>query len=101
MNLLSIKAYGQKHKLSLFNVMKMTKSGKLESHEVEVDGKMRMMIVDDTEKKNSPAVERKAEKKALTMSEMTEEITKLQESLALLRKEVESLKQQKSARVRF
>ena len=44
MEKLTIKAYATKHKLSIFNVVKMTKSGQLPTQTVEEDGKERVYI---------------------------------------------------------
>lgn len=49
MKKVSIKAYAVKHKLSIFNVIKMVKSKKLKSVEIEEEGKKNIYIILDKE----------------------------------------------------
>ena len=88
MNILSIKAYAQKHKLSLFMVMKKTKSGELESQEVEIDGKMRMMIVEH------PQEEKRRNDLPPTLDaqvkELQQEVRYLHQEIALLKKKMQT-----------
>ena len=50
MEKISIKAYAAKHKLSIFNVVKMTKSGQLPTQTVEENGKETIRLDGSTEK---------------------------------------------------
>ena len=92
MEKVTIKAYAVKHKLSIFNVMKMVKSGKLESDVVEEDGKEKIYIIlnEATEKEIKEQIvpiERKEEMM------LKEEVKLLRKEVQLLRKEIEDLKQ--------
>jgi polyhydroxyalkanoate synthesis regulator phasin len=92
MEKVTIKAYAVKHKLSIFNVMKMVKSGKLESDIVEEDGKEKIYIIlnEATEKEIKEQIvpiERKEEMM------FKEEVKLLRKEVQLLRKEIEGLKQ--------
>jgi polyhydroxyalkanoate synthesis regulator phasin len=92
MEKVTIKAYAVKHKLSIFNVMKMVKSGKLESDIVEEDGKEKIYIIlnEATEKEIKEQIvpiERKEEMM------FKEEVKLLRKEVQLLRKEIEDLKQ--------
>jgi len=91
MEKVTIKAYAVKHKLSIFNVMKMLKSGKLKSEIVEENGKEVTYIVLDeaTEaevKAGIVTIEKKGEAK------LREEMKILSSEVALLRAEIEALK---------
>jgi len=92
MQKVTIKAYAVTHKLSIFNVMKMVKSGKLESDIVEEDGKEKIYIIlnEATEKEIKEQIvpiERKEEMM------LKEEVKLLRKEVQLLRKEIEDLKQ--------
>ena len=91
MEKVTIKAYAVKHKLSIFNVMKMLKSGKLKSEIVEENGKEVTYIVLDeaTEaevKAGIVTIEKKGEAK------LREEMKILSSEVELLRTEIEALK---------
>ncbi len=49
MNQITLQAYAVKHKLSVFNVIKMIKSNKLKSEEIEENGKKVLYIILDDE----------------------------------------------------
>ena len=51
MKLLSIKEYAISHKLSIYNVVKMTKNGQLQTEIKKVDGKDEIFICADETKK--------------------------------------------------
>ena len=91
MKKVTIKAYALKHKLSLFNVMKMQKSGKLKSEVVSEEGKevIYILLDDETEaevQKGIVTIEKKIEFKLL------EEINILKNEVKILRAEVGVLK---------
>ena len=93
MQKVTIKAYAVSHKLSIFNVMKMVKSGKLKSEMVEERGKeVTYIIMDDNIeseiKKGIVEVEKSGEAKLKVEMEM------LTKEVALLRAEIEALKKQ-------
>lgn len=94
MQKVTLKAYAKKHKLSLFNVMKMVKSEKVTSEEVEIDGKKTLMILMDTENEKEIAQSIVREDTQSNAS-LQSQITALQKEFLLLRKEVESLKEKK------
>ncbi|HFU77772.1 MAG TPA: hypothetical protein ENK98_08640 [Epsilonproteobacteria bacterium] len=84
MQKVTIKAYAVSHKLSIFNVMKMVKSGKLKSEVIEENGKeITYIIMDET-------IESEV-KEAIVSAEKTTE-TKLQEEMKILTAEVQLLR---------
>lgn len=98
MEKLSIKAYAKRHKLSLFNVVKMTKSGQVPTETVVENGKevVYILLDDDVEKevektvKNSIVQEGDKEPYSLRKENerLKKEIKKLQEEIALLKNRV-------------
>jgi len=89
MNKITIKAYAVKHKLSIYNVMKMIKSGKVKSEVLEEDGREVTYILfsNDSEKDIAQSIVpiggKMDDNKILTM---------LVDEVKFLRKEIESLK---------
>jgi len=53
MKRLSVKEYARKHKLSIYNVIKMTRTGALESETVEENGKEVVYILVDDAKEEA------------------------------------------------
>ena len=51
---LTLKEYAVKHKISLFNVMKLAKAGKLPSDTRKINGKDEMVILTDEAPKAEP-----------------------------------------------
>jgi len=91
MKKVTIKNYAVKRKLSIFNVMKMVRSGKLKSEVVEENGKEIIYIVIEDE------VEKEIEKGTIPPGEQDEatlkmEIEMLKKEVAVLRKELEEVK---------
>jgi len=91
MKKVTIKAYAVKHKLSIFNVMKMVKSDKLKSEVIEEKGKEIIYILLDEAieaevKKGIISIEKKGEEK------LQEEMKILTDEVKLLRAEIEVLK---------
>ena len=86
MEKLSIKAYAAKHKLSIFNVVKMTKSGQVPTETVVENGKdVVYILLDDT-------VEKTVQKS--TVKEENKEPYSLRKENARLKKEIEKLKKE-------
>ena len=86
MEKVTIKAYAVKHKLSIFNVMKMAKSGKLKSEEIEERGKRTIYIVVDEE------LEKKVVKDMRSFSEIGTKKMTLEEEVKVLKNEVQALR---------
>ena len=86
MDKITIKAYAKKHKLSIFNVVKMTKSGKIPTKIVVEDDKdvIYILIDDVIEKEVSDAI---------VPVEKIEPYS-LRKENARLKKEIEKLKQE-------
>ena len=86
MEKISIKSYAVKHKLSIFNVVKMTKSGQLQTETVVENGKdvVYILINEDIEKEV---------KKAIVLNESKEPLN-LQKENEQLKKEIEKLKEE-------
>jgi hypothetical protein len=84
MEKLSIKAYAAKHKLSIFNVVKMTKSGQVPTETVVENGKdvVYILLDDDVEKKVKKSI----------VQEENKEPYSLRKENARLKKEIENLK---------
>ena len=94
MEKLSIKAYAAKHKLSIFNVVKMTKSGQVPTETVVENGKDIVYIVldDDVEKKIKKSIIQEENKEPYSLKKenarLKKEIEKLKEEIALLKNRV-------------
>ena len=94
MERMSLKAYAVKHKLSLFTVVKMTKSGQVPTETVEENGKdvVYILIDEDIEKKVTQAIvcaENKAPYSLRKENErLKKEIEKLKEEIIVLKKRV-------------
>ena len=96
MKRITIKAYAVKHKLSMFNVIKMVKSGALKSEVVPENGRDVTYILYEDESDNT-VVEKStppAEKEVPRTAEMSDELKALKEEVQLLRHEVEALKRE-------
>ena len=93
MEKMSIKSYAIKHKLSMFNVMKMVKSGKLVTDTEEKDGReVTYIVIDDaTEKEVEMSIVNFSENKSATIEE---EIELLKLELGILKNEISMLKQE-------
>jgi len=91
MERVTIKAYAVKHKLSIFNVMKMVKAGKLKTDVEDVNGKeVTYIVIDD-------AIESEIQKGIVTIekkgdAKLQEEMKMLSKEVSLLRAEIETLK---------
>ena len=94
MEKMSMKAYAVKHKLSLFNVVKMTKSGNIPTETVMENGKdvVYILIDEAVEKEVSEAIVPAENKAPYTLRKENErlkkEIEKLKEEIILLKKRV-------------
>ena len=91
MDKMTLKNYAVKHKLSIFNVMKMVKSGKVQSETLTEEGKEVIYILIDDEreeeiKEQIVPIEKKAE------FQVQEQIMFLRKELQLLKEEVAQLK---------
>ena len=91
MQQITIKAYAVKHKLSIFNVMKMVKSGKLKTEIVEENGKeITYILLDEAiEKEVQGSIVPIEEQEELTLREI---VKVLQKEVKFLREEMEELK---------
>jgi len=94
MNKITIKAYAKKHKLSIFNVVKMAKSGQIPIETVMEEGKDVIYILIDElveeEVSNAIVHERKSEPYSLRKENirLKKEIEKLKEEIYSLKKGV-------------
>ncbi len=86
MDKISIKAYAKKHKLSIFNVVKMVKSGKLPTETIiEEDKEVIYILIDEVvEKEVSDTI----------FNEEKNEPYSLRKENVKLKKEIESLRQE-------
>ncbi len=91
MERITIKAYAIKYKLSIFNVMKMVKSGKVKSEVFQEKGREVTYILFDEE------TEKEIKEQIVPMEHkeeyiLCEEMQFLRKEIQLLRKDVEELK---------
>lgn len=91
MEKVSLKAYAVKHKLSLFNVVKMTKSGKVPTETVIENGKdvMYILIDEEVEKNVIQTIKSLKNKEPYSMRKENE---RLKKEVDTLKKEIEDLK---------
>jgi len=92
MEKMTLKQYAVKHKLSLFNVVKMVKSGKLQSETVEENGKEVTYVLPDASKDETKHKRSKANEPALSNEELKKLVLSLQEEVMRLRHEMDTLK---------
>ena len=91
MERITIKAYAVKHKLSIFNVMKMVKSGKVKSEVYNEKGReVTYILLDEKREKEIKEQIVPIEQKEDLM--LHEEIKFLRKEIQLLREDVEELK---------
>ena len=91
MKKLTIKTYAVQHKLSIFNVMKMVRSGKLKTEIIEENEKeMTYILLDEAiEKEINDGIVPIENQEELTLRER---VRALQKEVKLLREEIEVLK---------
>ncbi len=94
MEKMSLKAYAVKHKLSLFNVVKMSKSGQVPTETVQENGKdvIYILIDEEVEKKVTQTIVSAESKAPYSLRKENErlrkEIEKLKEEIITLKKRV-------------
>ena len=90
MERVSVKAYARKHKLSIYNVIKMTREGTLKSEKVEENGKEVVYILVDDETEEQLASEIIPQNPPKSLKEenllLKAEIKRLKEELAKCKK---------------
>jgi polyhydroxyalkanoate synthesis regulator phasin len=91
MKKMTLKAYAVKHKISLFNVVKMVKSGQLQSEVVEENGKEITYILPDS-KQNTAKETPEQTQPTLSAEELHSLVLSLQEEVTRLRQEMDHLK---------
>ena len=89
---MTIKEYAVKHRLSIFNVVKMIKAGEIESETVTENGKDTLYILLDKEKEKD--IDRKIIPESDAKSEvpLKRDIERLTREVRALRAELEALK---------
>ncbi len=87
MERMTIKRYAATHKLSMFNVVKMVKSGELKSEVVEEDGKETTYILCDETKKTTVNQQASTQE-----SKEIDRLTALEREVAILKRELDALK---------
>jgi len=94
MEKISIKSYAVKHKLSIFNVVKMTKSGQVPTETVLENGKdvVYILIDNDVEKEIQKSIVQDENKEPYSLrkenARLKKEIEKLKEEIATLKNRV-------------
>ena len=92
MEKMTLKAYAVKNKMSLFNVVKLVKSGKVKSETVTEDGKEKVyIIVDDNETLTQKEVKTAAQENVQEALEVR--VANLEAEVKLLRRELQALKE--------
>ena len=76
---ISVKEYARKNKLSIFQTVKLAKSGKVETITKEIDGKEQIFIKSDAVIKEEPKA-----KKVPTIEELIKEIETLKQRVKIL-----------------
>ncbi|MEA2048200.1 MAG: hypothetical protein U9O64_07105 [Campylobacterota bacterium] len=94
MKKVTLKAYAVKHKLSLFNVVKMVKSGQIPSETVDENGKesIYILIDDAVEEKVSETIVKEKHKEPLSLRKENE---RLKVEIRKLKAEILALKNMK------
>ena len=90
MERMSIKTYAARNKLSMFNVVKMIKAGKLKSETVEEAGKEVTYILVEEEDRSSAKERRVQEEEAKESIET--KVARLEQEVAILKRELDALK---------
>lgn len=93
MKKMTLKGYALKHKLSLFNVVKMTKSGDLETEQINENGKDITYILIE-EKKEEHIKEQIISQTSKEPYSLRQENKRLKEEILSLHQEIERLKKQ-------
>lgn len=90
MERVTLKKYARDHKVSLFNVVKMVKSGELPSETVDEDGKeVTYVLVEQSGKEKKI---QKCDQSETDGTGVEERMAKLEKEMALLRRELDALK---------
>jgi len=91
MKKITIKEYAVKHKLSIFNVMKMVKSNKLKSQTIKEDEKEVLYILYDEESEKEISSQIVKHSSSVDVN-IKDEIQTLKEEVKLLKEELNELK---------
>ncbi len=91
MEKMTLKAYAVKHKMSMFNVVKLVKNGKVKSETVEEEGKNVVYIFEEAGLELTAANEEEVNSSEKPTG-LLRRVTALEDEVALLRKEIEELK---------
>jgi len=89
-----LKAYAIKHKMSMFQVVKLVKSGKVKSETIEEEGKKTIYIFDESTMSISDKPEEKKGEKEENSKSLLQRVSQLEKEIVLLKKEIEVLKKQ-------
>ncbi len=92
MEKMTLKQYAVKHKLSLFNVVKMVKTGQLQSETVEENGKEVTYVLPDAPKDETKRTRGKENEPVLSNEELKRLVLSLQDEVTRLRREMDNLK---------
>lgn len=90
MEKLTIKAYAKRHKISIFNVMKMVRAGSVKSETVLEEGTETVYILEDQAQEKN--VQSQISKYTQPPINLEDEIEVLKKEVAALKKELEVLK---------
>ncbi len=88
----AIKTYAVRHGISIFNVVKMVRSGVLESETVMENGKETTYILLDKEKEQEVADRIVTKPKSNSNEPLRQEVERLKREVRALRAEIEMLK---------
>jgi len=90
MERMSIKSYAAKNKISMFNVVKMVKSGQLKSEVIEENGKEVTYILCEETPVSAVVAKEKAEETEESI--LQERIARLEQDVAVLKRELDAFK---------
>jgi len=91
MERMTIKNYATRNKLSIFNVVKMVKSGALKSEVVEENGKEVTYIL--AEKDSSTSLpEKNLSKSREDEKDLAQKVARLEQDVSILKRELDALK---------
>jgi polyhydroxyalkanoate synthesis regulator phasin len=91
MNKMTIRKYAITYRMSIFSVVKMVKSGELESETVEENGKEVVYILTDKQK-DEESTQKMIEVPKHQEYNVNEDVSRLSEEVKALRAELEALK---------
>ncbi len=96
---LTLKEYALKHKISIFQAVKLAKSGKVETKTKIIDGKEKIFIKDDSiQESKDTKTQNQEHKKAITPELFYQELLNLKDEIKQIKSLLEKLLQQQKTK---